>query len=115
MEYQKIANNLDSASNQPSKFRTRNWVEINDESRGTYTSNDNKFKTTMLRSNLCDYADAYILVKGTIAITCVGDDDAAKRVDERNTGVIFKNCAPFTKCMSRINNTDIDNAQDIDI
>ena len=115
MEYQKIANLLDSASNQPSKFRTRNWVEINDESRGTYTSNDIKFKTTMLRSNLCDYADAYILVKGTITITGAGDDAAARRADERNKGVIFKNCAPFTKCISRINNTDIDNAQDIDI
>ena len=69
----------------------------------------------MLRSNLCDYADAYILVKGTITITGAGDDDAAKRLDERNKGVIFKNCAPFTKCISRINNTDIDNAQDIDI
>ena len=51
MEYQKIANLLDSASNQPSKYRTRYWVEINDESRETYTSNDIKFKTTMLRSN----------------------------------------------------------------
>ena len=69
----------------------------------------------MLRSNLCDYADAYILVKGTITITGAGDDDAAKRLDERNKGVIFKNCAPFTKCISRINNKDIDNAQDIDI
>ena len=67
MEYQKIANLLDNGvalngSNQPSKFRTINWVEINDESRGAYTSNDIKFKTTMLRSNLCDYADAYILL-----------------------------------------------------
>ena len=69
----------------------------------------------MLRSNLCDYADAYILVKGTITITGAGDDDAAKRLDERNKGVIFKNCAPFTKCISRINNTEIDNAKDIDI
>ena len=69
----------------------------------------------MLRSNLCDYANAYILVKGTITITGAGDDDAAKQLDERNKGVIFKNCAPFTKCISRINNTDIDNAQDIDI
>ena len=69
----------------------------------------------MLRSNLCDYADAYILVKGTITITIAGDDDAAKRTDERDKGVTFKNCAPFTKCKSRINNTDIDNAQDIDI
>ena len=63
MEYQKIANLLDSPSNQPFKSRTRNWVEKNDESRGTYTSNDIKFKTTMLRSNLCDYADSYILQK----------------------------------------------------
>ena len=62
-EYQKIANLVHSASNQPSKFRTRNWAEINDESRGTYTSNDIKFKSAMLRSNLCDYADVYILVK----------------------------------------------------
>ena len=69
---------LDTGSNQPSKFRTRNWIEINDESRGTYTSNDIKFKTTMLRCNLCDYADAYILVKGTITITGAGYDDAAK-------------------------------------
>ena len=115
MEYQKIANLLDTESNQPCKFRTRNWVEINNESRGRYSSNDIKFKTTMLRSNLCDYADAYILVKGTITITGVGDDDAAKRLDERNKGMIFKNCAPFTKCISTINNTDIDNAQDMDI
>ena len=68
----------------------------------------------MLRSNLCDYADAYILVKGTITITGAGDDDAAKRLDERNKGVIFKNCAPFTKCMSRKNNKDTVAAQDID-
>ena len=115
MEYQKIANLLDSASNQPSKFRTRNWVEINDESRGTYASNDIKFKTTMLRSNLCDYADAYILVKRTITITGAGNDDSAKQLDERNKGVIFKNCALFTKCATRINNADIDNAKDIDI
>ena len=115
MEYQKIANLLDNASNQPSKFRTRNWVEINDESRGTYTSNDIKFKTTMLRSNLCDYADAYILVKGTITTNWARDDAAARQADERDKGVTFKNCAPFTKCISRINNTEIDNAKDIDI
>ena len=82
---------MDTESNQPSKFRTRNWVEINDESRGTYTSNDIKFKTTMLKSNLCDYADAYIHVKGTISITGAGNDNAAKQLDERNKGVIFKN------------------------
>ena len=134
MEYQKIANLLDnevalSASNQPSKFRTKHWVEINNESRGGYTTgSDIKFKTTMLRSSLCDYADAYILVKGTIIIAVnegpEPDPDAprtaaqllaARQADERDKGVTFKNCAPFTKCISRINNTDIDNAQDIDI
>ena len=115
MEYQKIANLLDNASNQPSKFRTRNWVEINDESRGTYTSNDIKFKTTMLKSNLCDYADAYILVNERITITGAGADAAARQADERDKDVTFKNCAPFIKCISRINNTEIDNAKDIDI
>ena len=69
----------------------------------------------MLRSSLCDYADAYILVKGTITITGAGDDAAARRADERNNGIIFKNCAPFTKRISKINNTEIDNGQDIDI
>ena len=102
MEYQKIENLLDSASNQPSKFRTRNWVEINDESRGTYTGNDIRFKTTMLRSNLSDYADSYILVKGTITISGAGNDDATKRADERDKGVKFKTFAPFTKCINRI-------------
>ena len=97
MEYQKIANFLDGVSNQPSKFRTRNWIETNNQSRGTYTSNDIRFKTTMLRSNLCDYADAYILVKGTITITGAGNDDTVKQLDERNKGVIYKNCAPFSK------------------
>ena len=62
---------------------------------------------------LCWYA--YILVKETITITAEGDDDAAERIDERNKDVVFKNCAPFTKCISRINNIDIDNAQDFDI
>ena len=106
---------MDSASNQPSKFRTKYWVGINDESSGTYTSNDIKFKTTMLRSTLCDYADAYILVKGTITITGAGDAAAAKRLGERNKDVVSKNCAPFTKCISRINNTNIYNVQYIDI
>ena len=84
MEYQKMANLLGneaalSASNKPSKFRTKNWVEINDESRGGYTTGtDIKFKTTMLRSSLCDSADTYILVKGTITITGAGDDANAR-------------------------------------
>ena len=106
---------LNNESDQPSKFRTRNWLEINDESRGNYANSNIKFKTTMPRSNLCNYTDSYILVKGTITITGAGDNDAARRADERDKGVIFKNCAPFTKCISRINNTDIDNTQDMNI
>ena len=64
MEYQKIINLLYNAPNQPSKFKTKNWVEINDESRGTYNEdNQIRFKTSILRSSLCDYSHAYILVK----------------------------------------------------
>ena len=90
MEYQNIANLVETESNQPSKFRSRNWVELNDESRGAYTSNDIRFKTIMLRSSLCDHANAYILVKGTITIRGAGNDDPAKRADERGKGVTFK-------------------------
>ena len=67
MEYQKIADLLDNVSNQPSKFRTKNWVEINDESRGIYSVNKQvNFKTSMPGSSLCDYSDTYIFVKGNI-------------------------------------------------
>ena len=91
-------------------------VKINDDSRGTCNTNSQiKFKTSMLRTSLCDYSDGYILVSGTIIITGEGNDDAARRLDERNKGVIFKNCAPFTDCISEINNTQIDNAKDIDV
>ena len=69
----------------------------------------------MLKSSLCDYSDAYILVKGTITIAGAGADAAARQADERNKAVIFKNCAPFINCISEINNTQIDNAKDIDI
>ena len=115
MEYKKITNLLEITSDNPSKFRTRNSVEINNELIGNYANSDIRFKTTMLRSNLWDYTDSYILVKGAITITGAGDDAAARQADERNKGVTFKNCAPFTKCISRINNTDIDNVHDIDI
>ena len=116
MEYQKIANLLDDASNKISKFRTKNRVEINDESKGTYDVGcEIKFKTTMLKSSLYDYSDAYILVKGKITITGAGVDVAARQGDERDKGVAFKNCVPFTICISQINNTEIDNCNDIDI
>ena len=76
MEYQKIANFIDDTSNQPSKFRTRNWVEINDESRGAYNVNSqNKFKTTILKSSLCDYSETYILVKRNAADVAANNTD----------------------------------------
>ena len=68
----------------------------------------------MLKSSLCDYSDAYILVKGKITITGAGDDVAARQADERNKGVAFKNCAPFTSCKSDINKVEIDYCEDID-
>ena len=115
MEYQKIANLIDDdAPNQPSKFKTKNWVEINDESRGAYNVNSQiKFKTTMLKSSLCDYSDAYILVKGTISVNNTAAQSAA--ANNTNKKIICKNCAPFTNCINEINNTQIDNAKDIDI
>ena len=69
----------------------------------------------MLKSSLCDYSDAYILVKGTITITGAGADAATRQADERDKSVAFKNCAPFTNCIREINNTQVDNAKDIDI
>ena len=116
MEYQKIINLLDNTPNQPTKLRTKNLVEINDESRGRYDTNSQiKFKTSILMSSSCDYSDPYILVSGTMTITGAGNNDAMRPLDERNKGVIFKNCEPFTDCVSEINNTQIDNAKYIDV
>ena len=106
MEYQKIINLLYNTSNQPTKFSTKNWVEINDHTRGTYNKNSQiKFKKS----------DAYIPVSGTVTIDGTGSDDNAKRLDERNKVVIFKNCVPFTDCISERNNTQIDNATYLDV
>ena len=114
MEYQKIANLLNDESNKPSKFRTKNWVELNDDIRGACSPNKQiRFKTAMLRSSLCDYSDAYILVKGNITVNNTAADGAA--ANNTNKKVIFKNCAPFTSCISKINNTQIDDAEYIDI
>ena len=113
MEYQKIINLLDDTTNQQSKFRTRNWVEINDESKGRYDNSNIRFKTFMIRSNLCDYSDAYILVKGTITVP--NRAAAGSEVNNANKKVIFKNCASFTDCITEINNTEVYDAQKIDV
>ena len=79
---------LDNKPNQLSKFTTKTWIEINDQSRGVYNTNSHiRFKTTMLKSTLCDYSDAYVLVKVTITITEAGDNAAARQAYERNKGV----------------------------
>ena len=107
---------LDSTQNQLSKFRTKYWIEVNDHSRGMYNTNSNiRFKTTMLKASLCHYSDACILFKRRTTITGAGGDDAAKLVDERNKGSIFKNCASFINCKREMNNTEIDNAKGINM
>ena len=105
---------LDNVPNQPSKFRTKNWVEINDESRRSYpVISQIKFKTTLLMSSFFNYSDAYILLKGNITV----NNTAAADADANNTDkkVIFKNCAPFTDCKNETNNTQVDNAKYVDI
>ena len=100
MEYHKIANLLKDESNKPSKFRVRNWVEINDYIRDAYSPNKQiSLKTAMLRSSLCDYIDAYILAKGNITVSNTADAGTAS--NNINKNVIFKYCAPFTNCISK--------------
>ena len=95
---------------------TKNWVEINDDSRGTYNTNSKiRFKTSKLKSSLCDYSDAYILVSGTITVVGAGADDVARAADRNNKQAIFKNCAPFADCITERNNTQVDNAKDLDL
>ena len=89
--------------NQPFKIRTKTWVEINDDSRGTHNVNSqNKFKTTMFKSSLCDYIDARIFVKWTITIAGAGAEAAGRKADEINKGIVFKICTPFTDWISEI-------------
>ena len=103
---------LDNTPSQPSKFRTKNWVEMNDYSRRTYNTNSQiKFKTSKLNSSSCNFSDPYILVKGTISI----EAQAGHNPNNSNKEVVFKNYAPFTYCISEIYNTQIDKAEDIDV
>ena len=97
MSYQKMISVLANTLNQP----TKNWTEINDDCCGAYNTNRPiKFKTSMLRSSLCDYSDAYILANGTRTITGARGDDTKRGLDERNKGKVFKTCAPFTDYIS---------------
>ena len=106
----------DNESEQLSKFVTREYIKVN-SLLNTYNENKSiRFKTPMLRSNLCDYSDAYILVKGTITVTAPGVNNNANNIrDKRNRPVTLKNDAPFVSCITRINGELIEDADDLDI
>ena len=110
MEFQKIINLLDTTfdNKDPPRFVTKKWIEIYDQSEKNHNTNKEiRIKTSVLRSDLCDFSDAYIIVKGDI----VTNPDNAKR----NKAVAFKNNAPFINCMTKINGIKIDNAEDLDV
>ena len=119
MEHDKINNLLVSEDNESEKlckFITRQYIEVSSLS-NTYNQNKSiRFKTPMLRLNLCDYSDAYILVKGTITVTAPGVNNNADNIrDKRNRPLILKNNAPFVSCITRINGKLIEDADDLDI
>ena len=110
MEFQKISNFLDTAPDDKdlTRFVTKKLIEVYDQSKENYSVNKEiRIKTSMLRSDLCDFSDGYIVVEGNI--TPEGDNDVNKR------NLAFKNNAPFINCISKINGVQIDNAEDLDI
>ena len=111
MEFQKIANFLDTTPDDKDlpRFVTKKWIEVYDQSEKNYNPNKEiRIKTSMLRSDLCNYSDAYIVVKGTITIV---RPDGAKRTKE----VVFRDNAPFINCISKINGVRNDNADGLDV
>ena len=111
MEFQKITNFLDITSDNKDlpKFVTKKWIEVYDQSQGNYDVNKEiRIKTSMFRSDLCDFSDAYSVVK--VTITVVRPNNA-----KRNKTVTFKNNAPFINCISKINVVKVDNAEDLDV
>ena len=109
MEYQEITNLLGNTSDKVPRFMTKKWIEIHDQSGKTYNTNKQiRFKTSMLRSDLCNHSDAYIVVKGKVIVTNPDNDAYDKKL-------AFKNNAPFTSCILKMNNTLIDNAEDLEL
>ena len=111
MEYDKINNLLGNESENLSKFVTREYVRVNSLS-NTYDENKS-IKTPLLRSDLCDYSDAYILVNGTITVTAAAGANNIR--EKRNKPLILKNNAPFVSCITKMNNELIEDAEDLDI
>ena len=111
MEYQKITNFLGNIPDKVPRFITTKWIEVHDQSGETYNTNKQiRFKTSMLRSDLCDFSDAYIVVKGIVTVSA----DERDR-NEMNRQVILKNNTPFISCISKINGVLVENAADLDI
>ena len=112
MEYQKITNLLGTTIDEIPRFTTKKWVEVYDQSGNAddrYKPNKQiRFKTSILRSDLCDYSDAHFVVRGTITVTNPNNDEYDKEIT-------LKNNAPFVSCILKINNTLIDNAEDLDL
>ena len=135
MEFQKIVNFLDTTSDNKDlpKFVTKKWIEVYDQSQGNYDVNKEiRIKTSMLRSDLCGFSDAYILVKGDIIVTkkafTANDFEAPNNTEANATAtnnanynafgekkLVFKNNTPFINCVSKINAVKIDNAEDLDV
>ena len=112
MKYQNITNVLGKTSDKVPRFITKKWIEVHDQP-GTAEdrykpSKQIRFKTSMLRSNLCDYSDAYIVVTGKIIVTAPDNDAYDKKL-------ALKNNVPFISCISKINDTLTDNAEDLGI
>ena len=114
MENQKIINLLDKSDTNSKHFATKKWYILNDENNTNYRVNKDtgannpdtiKYDTRVLKPNLYDYADAYILVDGTIRAAAA----------DANTRLALKNCAPFTKCNLEINDEHVDTAENLDI
>ena len=107
MEFNKINNLLGPAHHEVPRFITKKWIEVQSQSRSTYnTSKPIRFKTSMLRFDLCDYSDAYVWVKGTITVT---NPNSNANFDRR---LALKNNAPFISCVSKINGELVENAED---
>ena len=116
METQKIVNLLNGSDNDNPKFATKKWYIIDSESNGTYAQNDEiKFLTRSIESSLCEYSDAYILVTGNISAKRRNAADTADIAIGAITQVVFKNCAPFEKCRTEINEAFVDEIDFINI
>ena len=109
MEYQKITNLLDTTPDVP-RCITKKWVEVHAESRKSYSINKQiRLKTSMLKSNLCDHSDTYIVATGTISVRRLNNNNAYGKK------LALKNNALFTSSISKINNALIDNKEDLDV